>query len=143
MLFRSETSKALAEVYFNDVEKMVRIDMSEFQSKQDIPRLIGGNEHQGILTVKARQNPFSLILLDEIEKAHPDVLNLFLQIIDEGYITDGFGRKTSFINNIIIATSNAGYKIILKAIEDNINWSTVREKLLDYLFDMIISLLLK
>ena len=132
---KTETSKALAEIYFNDIERMIRIDMSEFQSKEDIPRLIGGNEYQGILTVKARQNPFSLILLDEIEKAHPDILNLFLQVIDEGYITDGFGRKTSFTNNIIIATSNAGYKVILEAIEDKVNWSTVREKLLDYFFD--------
>jgi len=81
-----------------------------------------------------KESPFSLVLLDEIEKAYPDVLNLFLQILDEGYVTDGFGRKVSFANTIIIATSNAGYKMILEYIGRNADWGSVKKNLLSYLF---------
>ncbi len=131
---KTETSKALAEIYFGSEERMIRLDMSEFQAIKDIPRLIGSNEEKGILTTQVRENPFSLILLDEIEKAHPDILNLFLQVLDEGHLTDGLGRKIDFKNTIIIATSNAGYQIILEAIKEKVEWSGVKEKLLDYLF---------
>ena len=82
-----------------------------------------------------RENPFSLILLDEIEKAHPNILNLFLQVLDEGFLTDGLGRKVSFSNSIIIATSNAGFRLILQAIKEKTEWSQVKQKLLDYLFE--------
>ena len=73
--------------------------MSEFQAVKDITRLIGGKGEEGLLTTPARETPFSLILLDEIEKAHPNVLNLFLQVLDEGFLTDGFGRKIDFKNS--------------------------------------------
>jgi ATP-dependent Clp protease ATP-binding subunit ClpC len=132
---KTETSKALAEIYFGSESRMIRIDMSEFQDVADISRLIGSVTEQGLLTTQVRENPFSLILLDEIEKAHPNILNLFLQILDEGHLTDGQGRKINFKNSIIIATSNAGYKIILGALKEKIKWSGVKEKLLDFLFE--------
>jgi len=135
---KTESSKVLAEIYFGDRKRMIRLDMSEFQNKEDIPRLIGSAKQDGLLTTKAKEAPFSLILLDEIEKAHPDILNLFLQVIDEGHITDGLGRRIDFRNCIIIATSNAGYKVILKALEENLHWSRVRKQLLDYLFEQAI-----
>ncbi len=153
---KTETSKALAEIYFGSENKMIRMDMSEFQAVEDIPRLLGKGDEGGLLTTSVRENPFSLILLDEIEKAHPNILNLFLQVFDEGHLTDGRGRKVDFKNSIIIATSNAGYQIILKAIKErqvfisskffisqrneNLNeeieqWSKVKQKLFDYLFE--------
>ena len=90
---KTETSKALAEIYFGSEERMIRLDMSEFQDVKDIPRLIGSPGQEGLLTTQVREKPFSLILLDEVEKAHPNILNLFLQVFDEGHLTDGLGRK--------------------------------------------------
>jgi ATP-dependent Clp protease ATP-binding subunit ClpA len=113
---------------------MVRLDMSEFQNINDIGRLIGKRGEEGLLTTKVREMPFSLVLLDEIEKAHLSILNIFLQVLDEGYLTDGSGRKVDFRNTIIIATSNAGYQIILEALKTPNEWGTVKEKILDYLF---------
>ena len=135
---KTETSKALAEIYFGSEERMIRLDMSEFQNTTDIPRLIGSPGEEGLLTTAVRENPFSLILLDEIEKAHKNILNLFLQVLDEGFITDGLGRKVNFKNTIIIATSNAGYQIILQALKEKTEWSQVKEKLLNYLFERAI-----
>ncbi|MBU1045939.1 ATP-dependent Clp protease ATP-binding subunit [Patescibacteria group bacterium] len=132
---KTETSKALAEIYFGSEEKMIRLDMSEFQSQDDIPRLMGSSGNEGLLTTPVRENPFSLILLDEIEKAHPNILNLFLQVLDDGHITDGLGRKVDFKNAIIIATSNAGYEVILDALKNNLDFAIVKGKLLDKLFD--------
>jgi ATP-dependent Clp protease ATP-binding subunit ClpC len=132
---KTETAKALAECYFGSEEKIIRLDMSEFQAIKDIQRLIGSQDRGGILTDKVRENPFSLVLLDEIEKAHPDILNLFLQVLDEGYLTDGRGRKVSFQNTIIIATGNAGYKVILEALKSGTEWLKVKEKLLNELFE--------
>ncbi len=132
---KTETSKALAEFYFGSEKRMLRLDMSEFQQIRDIPRLIGSFGEEGLLTIPVRENPFAVILLDEIEKAHPNVLNLFLQILDEGFVTDGLGRKVFFRETIIIATSNAGYQIILKAIEEKTDWSKVKEKILNFLFE--------
>ncbi len=132
---KTETSKALAEIYFGSEKKIIRLDMSEFQSVSDIPRLIGGPGEEGLLSTEVRENPFSLILLDEIEKAHPNILNLFLQVLDEGHLTDGMGRKVDFKNSIIIATSNAGYQIILKALKEKTEWFKVKEIILDYLFE--------
>jgi ATP-dependent Clp protease ATP-binding subunit ClpC len=132
---KTETSKALAEIYFNSEEKMIRLDMSEFQSINDIPRLIGSPGEEGLLTTQVRKRPFSLILLDEIEKAHPNILNLFLQVLDEGHLTDGLGRKVDFKNSIIIATSNAGYKTILAALKEEKDWSELKQELLDRLFE--------
>jgi len=146
---KTETAKILAEIYFGRVakdsgeagssnlgeKKTIRIDMSEFQAIRDIPRLIGEVspiEQQGLLTTPVRENPFSLILLDEIEKAHPNILNLFLQVFDEGHITDGQGRKIIFNNTIIICTSNAGAPMIFKAIESG--KKIEKDKLLNFLF---------
>jgi len=133
---KTETSKALAQIYFGSEEKMIRLDMSEFQAISDIPRLIGAVspvEMQGLLTTPVRETPFSLVLLDEIEKAHPNILNLFLQVLDEGHITDGHGRRVVFANTIIICTSNAGADMIFKEIESG--KAPEKDKLLSALFD--------
>ncbi len=132
---KTETAKALSEIYFGSESKMIRLDMSEFQAIRDIARLIGSREEEGFLTTQVRENPFSLILFDEIEKANPKILNLLLQVLDEGFLTDGLGRKTYFQDSIIVATSNAGYKIILKALQEHEAWPEVKEKILDYIFD--------
>jgi len=128
---KTETAKALTEVYFGSSKKMIRVDMSEFQTLDDIARLIGSPKNEGFLTTKVREEPFSLILLDELEKAHTDLLNLFLQVLDEGHLTDGLGRKVDFKNSIIIATSNAGSKLILESIRRDAEW---KEELLNTLF---------
>jgi ATP-dependent Clp protease ATP-binding subunit ClpC len=135
---KTETSKALAEIYFGSEERMIRLDMSEFQDVKDIPRLIGSPGQEGLLTTQVREKPFSLILLDEVEKTHPNILNLFLQVLDEGHLTDGLGRKIGFKNTIIIATSNAGYQIILEALKEKTEWQQVKEKLLNYCFEKAI-----
>ncbi|MFH1181160.1 MAG: ATP-dependent Clp protease ATP-binding subunit [bacterium] len=132
---KTETAKALAAIYFGSEEKMIRLDMSEFQNVSDISRLIGSVGEEGALTTQIRERPFSLVLLDEIEKAHPDILNLFLQVLDEGNLTDGLGRKVDFKNAIIIATSNAGYQVILESLKAASEWSNVKEKLLNFIFE--------
>jgi len=131
---KTETSKALAEIYFGSEEKMIRLDMSEFQAIEDIPRLVGVPGKEGLLITPVRENPFSLVLLDEIEKAHLNILNLFLQVFDEGHLTDGWGRKIDFKNTIIIATSNAGAEIIWEDIKKDKKLNLVKEELLSYLF---------
>ena len=104
----------LSEEMFNNVEPLIRLDMSEFMEKHSVSRIIGsppgyvGYDEAGQLTEKVRRRPYSIVLLDEIEKAHPDVMNILLQILDEGRITDAQGRQVSFENTIIIMTSNAG-----------------------------------
>lgn len=136
---KTETAKSLAEIYFGGEKKMIRLDMSEFQAIDDIPRLIGAIspvEQQGLLTTPVRENPFSLVLLDEIEKAHPNILNLFLQVFDEGHITDGQGRKVIFTNTIIICTSNAGAPMIFKMV--GAGKKIEKDKLLDSLFEKVI-----
>ncbi len=133
---KTETAKALAQIYFGSEKKMITLDMSEFQEVSDIPRLIGATspvEMQGLLTTPVREAPFSLVLLDEIEKAHPNILNLFLQILDEGHVTDGQGRKVVFTSTIIICTSNAGADIIFKQVESG--QAVEKDKLLDDLFE--------
>ncbi len=131
---KTETSKALSAIYFGSEERMIRLDMSEFQNLDDIKRLIGQEGQEGLLTTPVRENPFSLVLLDEIEKAHPNILNLFLQVLDEGWVTDGFGRKIDFRNTIIIATSNAGAEVIREDIAKDKKLDIIKEDLLDYLF---------
>ena len=115
---KTELSKALADFLFNDANAMVRIDMSEFMEQHSVARLIGappgyiGYEEGGRLTEAVRRKPYSVILLDEIEKAHPDVFNVLLQVFDDGRLTDGKGRTVDFKNTVIIMTSNiAGHKI--------------------------------
>ena len=131
---KTETAKAIADVYFGSVDRMIRLDMSEYQNVEDLSRLIGSENREGVLTEQVVEDPFSLILLDELEKAHKDILNLFLQILDEGHVTDGVGRKVDFRNCMIIATSNAGYKIIMDSVKDEIPLEKVKEDILDYLF---------
>lgn len=116
---KTETAKALADAYFGSASKMIRLDMTEFQSEDSIKRLIGdpGNKTPGQLTSLVRQNPFGLLLLDEFEKANINVQNLFLQIIDEGNLTDAFGKKVNFENIILIATSNAAAEYIREEVE--------------------------
>ena len=120
---KTEVAKTLADFLFNDPNKMIRIDMSEYMEKHTVSRLIGappgyvGYEEGGQLTELVRKNPYSVILFDEVEKAHPDVFNVFLQILDEGHLTDSQGRTVSFKNCIIIMTSNIGSKLILEAKE--------------------------
>jgi ATP-dependent Clp protease ATP-binding subunit ClpB len=117
---KTETAKALAEFLFDDEHAMVRIDMSEYMEKHSVSRLIGsppgyvGYEEGGALTEAVRRRPYSVILLDEIEKAHPDVFHVFLQILDDGRATDGQGRTVDFANTIIIMTSNIGSHLILE-----------------------------
>lgn len=131
---KTETAKALAEIYFGSEDRMVRLDMSEFQRVEDIPRLLGSDTQNGILTTAVRDNPFSLVLLDELEKAYPDILNLFLQVLDEGYVNDNLGNKVNFTNTLIIATSNAGYKVILEAFKSDKAMPEIKKDLLDYIF---------
>ena len=117
---KTEVSKALAEAVFGNEESMIRVDMSEYMEKHSVSKLIGsppgyvGHEDGGQLSEKVRRNPFSVILFDEIEKAHPDVFNILLQVLDDGHITDSQGRKVDFKNTIIIMTSNAGAQSIIE-----------------------------
>lgn len=117
---KTETAKALAEFLFNDENALIRLDMSEYMEKHTVSKMIGsppgyvGYEEAGQLTEKIRRRPYSVILLDEIEKAHPDVFNILLQILDDGRLTDAKGRKVSFKNCIIIMTSNLGSEFIAK-----------------------------
>lgn len=117
---KTEVSKALAEAVFGNEEAMIRVDMSEYMEKHSVSKMIGsppgyvGHEDGGQLSEKVRRNPFSVILFDEIEKAHPDVFNILLQVLDDGHITDSQGRKVDFKNTIIIMTSNAGAQSIIE-----------------------------
>lgn len=125
---KTEVAKTLADYLFNDENKLIRIDMSEYMEKHGVSRLIGsppgyvGHEEGGQLTESVRKNPYSVILFDEIEKAHPEVFNIFLQILDDGRLTDGQGRTINFKNTVIIMTSNIGSDLILqaKALDDSI-----------------------
>ena len=117
---KTEVSKALAEAVFGNEDAMVRVDMSEYMEKHSVSKMIGsppgyvGHEDGGQLSEKVRRNPFYVILFDEIEKAHPDVFNILLQVLDDGHITDSQGRKVDFKNTIIIMTSNAGAQSIIE-----------------------------
>ena len=121
---KTELAKALADYLFNDEKAMIRIDMSEYQEKHTVSRLVGappgyvGYEESGQLTEAVRRRPYSVILLDEIEKAHPDVFNILLQVLDDGRLTDNKGRVADFKNTIIIMTSNLGAQYIQQAFEE-------------------------
>jgi ATP-dependent Clp protease ATP-binding subunit ClpC len=115
---KTELAKALARYMFNSEDALIRVDMSEYMEKFSVSRLVGappgyvGYEEGGQITEKVRRKPYSIILLDEIEKAHPDVFNILLQVFDDGILTDGLGRKVDFKNTIIIMTSNVGVRDI-------------------------------
>ena len=142
---KTETAKALAEILFNDEKSIVRLDMSEYMEKHTVSKIIGsppgyvGYEEGGQLTEKIRRRPYSILLLDEIEKAHPDVSNILLQILEDGRLTDAKGRVVSFQNTIIIMTSNIGSEYIFQegqlgfiSNDENQNLS-IRDKVLDAL----------
>jgi len=120
---KTELAKALADYLFDDESMMTRIDMSEYQEKHTVSRLVGappgyvGYDEGGQLTEAVRRKPYSVVLLDEIEKAHPDVFNVLLQVLDDGRLTDNKGRTVNFKNTIIIMTSNMGSQIIQEAFE--------------------------
>ncbi|WP_421830175.1 ATP-dependent chaperone ClpB [Larkinella sp.] len=132
---KTELAKALADYLFNDENSLVRIDMSEFQERHAVSRLIGappgyiGYDEGGQLTEAVRRKPYSVILLDEIEKAHPDVFNILLQVLDDGRLTDSKGRVASFKNTIVIMTSNIGSHIIRERFAQMEDWN--REQIID------------
>ncbi|OGD34673.1 hypothetical protein A2988_04200 [Candidatus Azambacteria bacterium RIFCSPLOWO2_01_FULL_46_25] len=132
---KTETAKALAAVYFGSDERMIRLDMTEYQEAASINRLIGNADTaaEAQFANAIRENPFSLVVLDELEKAHPNVMNLFLQILDEGRLTDAFEKKVSFKNTIIIATSNAGAEFIREYVKTGQNLSSIATRLLEHL----------
>ncbi len=141
---KTKLAKALAGFLFDDEEALVRIDMSEYMEKFSVSRLVGappgyvGYEEGGQLTEKIRRRPYAVILLDEIEKAHPDVFNLLLQVLDDGRLTDGQGRTINLKNTVIIMTSNIGHEIIrqhssigFKAHKEEVAYQDIKEKLLE------------
>jgi ATP-dependent Clp protease ATP-binding subunit ClpB len=138
---KTETARALAEFLFDDERAMVRIDMSEYMEKHSVARLIGappgyvGYEEGGQLTEAVRRRPYSVILFDEIEKAHPDVFNVLLQILDDGRLTDSQGRVVDFRNTVIIMTSNIGSQLIVDAgaQANDEAWSRVEQRVRDEL----------
>ena len=133
---KTELCKALAEFMFDTPDAMVRIDMSEFMEKHSVARLIGappgyvGYEEGGYLTELVRRKPYSVILLDEIEKAHPDVFNILLQVLDDGRLTDGQGRTVDFKNTIIVMTSNIGSDTI-QALSGDVLYSVMKNAVMD------------
>lgn len=129
---KTELAKTVSDVYFGDEDYMVRLDMSEYQHADSVKKMIGDVDGtQGYLTEAVRKKPFSLILLDEIEKAHPDILNLFLQLLDDGRLTDGKGRTIKFSESIIIATSNIGALYIQKEIKAGTGIEHIKKELVD------------
>ncbi|MGH2458241.1 MAG: ATP-dependent chaperone ClpB, partial [Chloroflexota bacterium] len=131
---KTETARALAEFLFDDEQATVRIDMSEYQEKHTVSRLIGappgyvGYEEAGQLTEAVRRRPYSVVLFDEVEKAHPEVLNVLLQLLDDGRLTDAQGRTVDFKNTIVIMTSNLGSQWITEA---GLGWEDIRNRVLD------------
>ncbi|MEK7108516.1 MAG: AAA family ATPase [Patescibacteria group bacterium] len=132
---KTETAKAVAEAYFGTRGTMIRLDMSEYQKADALDRLIGSQDGRevGQLASQIREHPFSLVLLDEIEKAHPSIHQLFLQILDEGRATDVFGRKIDFRNTIVIGTSNAGAEFIRQALAARTDYETLRRSLIEHI----------
>ncbi len=133
---KTELSKALAELVFGDENAMIRVDMSEYMEAHSVAKMIGsppgyvGHDEGGQLSEKVRRNPYSVVLFDEIEKAHPDVFNMLLQVLDDGQITDSKGRKVSFRNTILIMTSNAGAKQIIEP--KNLGFTAKKDEEADY-----------
>ena len=142
---KTELSKALSEAVFGSESSLIRIDMSEYMEKHSVAKLIGappgyiGHDDAGQLSEKIKRNPYSVLLLDEIEKAHPDIFNILLQVLDDGHITDSHGRKISFKNTIIIMTSNVGAKNIvapknlgfISSDDDNIKYANMKNRVMD------------
>ncbi len=129
---KTELAKTLAEIYFGGEERMIRLDMSEYQDAGSDVRLIGapGEKGTGVLTEAIRRQPFALLLLDELEKANKDVLNLFLQVMDDGRLTDSTGRTVDFTNTILIATSNAGTSFVTEQLKAGLSPDMVKDRLI-------------
>jgi len=129
---KTELAKTIAEVYFGGEQRMIRLDMSEYQDKASLYRLIGvpGEKGTGILTEAVRTNPFALVLLDELEKADKDILNLFLQVMDDGRLTDSTGHVIDFTNIILIATSNAGTGYVIDQLKQGLSSDIIKDRLL-------------
>ena len=133
---KTELSKALAEAMFGDENAMIRVDMSEYMEKHSVSKIIGsppgyvGHEEGGQLSEQVRRKPYSVILFDELEKAHPDVFNILLQVLEDGHITDSQGRKVSFKNTIIIMTSNTGAGVIMQP--KHLGFTTQKDEQADY-----------
>ena len=131
-------AKVLAEIIFSGPDDIIRLDMSEFKEKHEVAKLLGappgyvGYEKDGILTLAIKKNPYTIILLDEIEKAHPEVFDIFLQVFDEGYLKDSKGRTLVFYDTVIIMTSNIGSNLIFNLIKEdpNISNEKLKEKLI-------------
>ncbi|MFL6653705.1 MAG: AAA family ATPase, partial [Sulfurifustis sp.] len=127
---KTELARALAEFLFDDERALIRLDMSEFMEKHSVARLIGappgyvGYEEGGYLTEAVRRRPYSVILLDEVEKAHPDVFNVLLQVLDDGRLTDGQGRTVDFRNTVIVMTSNLGSTVIQELVAGDVQGRT-------------------
>ena len=142
---KTELAKALAEFLFDDEDALIRVDMSEFSEKYAASRLFGappgyvGYEEGGELTEKVRRKPFSVVLFDEIEKAHPDIFNTLLQVLDDGHLTDGQGRKVDFKNTIIILTTNLGTRDIAKAANTGFNLGSNAESSYQRMKDQVSS----
>jgi len=140
---KTELAKALAEYLFDDENAMTRIDMSEYQEKHAVSRLVGappgyvGYDEGGQLTEAVRRRPYSVVLLDEIEKAHPDTFNILLQVLDEGRLTDNKGRTADFKNTIIIMTSNMGSHLIQESFENNKDIEQATEKAKDEVLQLL------
>jgi ATP-dependent Clp protease ATP-binding subunit ClpB len=136
---KTETAKALAEFLFDDEKAMLRLDMSEYMEKHAVARMIGappgyvGYEEGGQLTESVRRRPYSVVLFDEIEKAHPDVFNVLLQILDDGRLTDSKGRTVDFKNTVLIMTSNLGSREIMSAAENPLADRNVKDDVLQVL----------
>jgi ATP-dependent Clp protease ATP-binding subunit ClpB len=132
---KTELARSLADFLFDDEQAMVRIDMSEFMEKHSVARLIGappgyvGYEEGGYLTETVRRRPYCVILLDEIEKAHPDVFNVLLQVLDDGRMTDGKGRTVDFKNSILIMTSNLGSQLIMNMSTEGANKESIQQEI--------------
>ena len=133
---KTELTKALANFLFDTDDAMVRVDMSEFMEKHSVARLIGappgyvGYEEGGYLTEAVRRRPYSVILLDEVEKAHPDVFNVLLQVLDDGRLTDGHGRTVDFRNTVIVMTSNLGSNLIQEMAGEE-NYDAMKNAIMD------------
>ena len=136
---KTELARALAEVLFDDEDAVIRVDMSEYMEKHSVARMVGappgyvGHDEGGQLTEAVRRKPYSIVLLDEIEKAHPDVFNILLQVLDDGRITDSQGRTVDFKNTILIMTSNIGSAYLLEGIDENGEIREENEKMVQWL----------
>ncbi|PJA46425.1 hypothetical protein CO174_00220 [Candidatus Uhrbacteria bacterium CG_4_9_14_3_um_filter_50_9] len=130
---KTELAKTVAQTYFGNEDAMIRLDMSEYQSQDSIHRLIGvpGSNQGGLLTEAVRKQPFAIVLLDELEKAHPEILNIFLQVFDDGRLTDAAGRTIDFKNTIIVSTSNAGTQYIQDAVGRGEDLDSVKTHLIE------------